>query len=276
MCELLGLSSRRETTINLSLTVLAERGENPNMHGDGWGIAFHEGRDVRLIKDAGAAKNSEWVEFIKQREIHAHDIIAHIRKSTVGEVNYSNTHPFTRELLGRLHSFAHNGTLKNIRIDPRFQTSEYHPVGETDSEHAFCFLMDQMKDLWGRSQGVPTIKDRIKVVKEFAASIRQLGPANFLYSDGDIFFAHGDERHDPIQDKLIWPGLFYLQIHCDERHHILERAPESGLVIESDDDVVTLFASVPLNEANWIPLKRGELIAVSRGRILHSAASKLL
>lgn len=270
MCELLGLSSKQETTINLSLTVLAQRGENPNMHGDGWGIAFHEGNDVRLIKDAGPAKNSEWVEFIKQREIHAHDIIAHIRKSTIGSVRYSNTHPFTRELMGRIHSFAHNGTLKNIRDDKRFPNIDYHPVGDTDSEYAFCVLMDRMKDLWEKYPYTPPIQERMSLIKEFSNDVRSLGPANFLYSDGDAFFAHGDERHDPISNKLIWPGLYYHQIECDTNHHILSDSPESGLKLEVDDDVVTLFASVPLNDKDWHPLERGEVIAVSRGNIICS------
>lgn len=270
MCELLGLSSKQETTINLSLTVLAQRGENPNMHGDGWGIAFHEGKDVRLIKDSGPAKNSEWVEFIKQREIHAHDIIAHIRKSTIGKVRYSNTHPFTRELMGRIHSFAHNGTLKEIRHDNQYRTKHYNPVGDTDSEHAFCLLMDQMKELWEGYCEPPPIEARMKVIKEFADKIRRIGPANFLYSDGDAFFAHGDERHDPILNKLVWPGLFYLEIQCDRDNHIHSEAPESGVIVDVDDDVITMFASVPLNEEKWIPLERGEVIAVSKGSIVCS------
>lgn len=40
MCELLGMSSNHRTTINLSLTTLAQRGENPKLHGDGWGVAL--------------------------------------------------------------------------------------------------------------------------------------------------------------------------------------------------------------------------------------------
>lgn len=268
MCELLGLSSNHETTINLSLSVLAQRGENPNMHGDGWGIAFHEGHDVRLIKDAGAAKNSQWVEFIKQQKIHSHDIIAHIRKSTVGRPSYSNTHPFVRELFGRVHSFAHNGTLREIKTDPRFRTENYHPIGETDSELAFCVLMDRMKVLWERFKEGPPVTEKMLVIKAFADDMRSLGPANFLYSDGDTFFAHGDERHDPLTNQLSWPGLNYIQLLCVEGK---QKAYKGGLKIKAHDDIVTLFASVPLNDQDeWTPLKRGEVLAVSKGIILSS------
>lgn len=272
MCELLGLSSKHQTTINLSLSVLAQRGENPNMHGDGWGIAFHEGQDVRLIKDAGAAKNSEWVEFIKQQDIHSHDIIAHIRKSTVGSVHYSNTHPFIRELMGRVHSFAHNGTLKNILHDPRFKPQQFHPIGETDSELAFCVLMDRMQVLWhSYHDDVPSVEERLTVIKDFADEMRSLGPANFLYSDGDTFFAHGDERLDPKTDTLSWPGLHYVQLKANRDQQHISKSFKKVISIESDDDVITLFASVPLNNHNdWKPLRRGEVIAVSRGQIVSS------
>lgn len=271
MCELLGLSSKHETTINLSLTVLAQRGENPNMHGDGWGIAFHEGQDVRLIKDSGAAKSSQWVEFIKQQDIHSHDIIAHIRKSTVGAVNYSNTHPFIRELFGRVHSFAHNGTLKYILQDERFEPKNFFPIGQTDSELAFCILMDRMNDLWAKFEDeIPPISERLRVVKAFADDMRSLGPSNFLYSDGDAFFAHGDERLDPKTDKMSWPGLHYIQINCRNRDEKVDQSAESGIKVEAHDDVVTLFASVPLNDNHWQPLKRGEVIAVSKGQIISS------
>lgn len=271
MCELLGLSSNRETTISLSLSVLAERGENPNMHGDGWGIAFHEGKDVRLIKDAGEAKNSQWVEFIKQQEIRSHDIIAHIRKSTVGRVHYSNTHPFIREVGGRVHSFAHNGTLKNIFKDERFNPQNFHPIGETDSELSFCVLMDRMKSLWDKYDSIPPVEKRMQIIKEFAEDIRSLGPGNFLYSDGDAFFAHGDERHDPITKITSWPGLHYIQIVCKRGDNKFCDDFDHALTVEAKNDIVTLFASVPLNEEDtWKPLKRGEVLAVSKGKIISS------
>jgi predicted glutamine amidotransferase len=270
MCELLGLSSKSQTTINLSLSVLAQRGENPNMHGDGWGVAFHEGGDVRLIKDAGAAKDSPWVEFIKRQEIRSHDIIAHIRKSTVGKTSYSNTHPFIRELLGRVHSFAHNGTLTDVFTDARFKPKNFHPIGDTDSELVFCVLMDRMLELWKSADGLPSLKERLHVVKHFASEIIELGPSNFLYSDGDAFFAHGDERHDPLTHKISWPGLHYTQLHCDGINQPSLSTRESGFSVEASEDVVTLFASVPLDEGNhWIPLKRGEVLAVCKGKVIH-------
>jgi glutamine amidotransferase len=61
MCELLGMSSDVPTTLSLSLGTLAARGGAPTSIRDGWGVAYYEGADVRLIKDAGPVSDSDWV-----------------------------------------------------------------------------------------------------------------------------------------------------------------------------------------------------------------------
>jgi predicted glutamine amidotransferase len=271
MCELLGMSSNHTTTINISLTTLSERGESPRLHGDGWGVAFYEGADVRLIKDTGEAKDSEWVRFITGQHIHSHDIIAHIRKSTMGKVSYSNTHPFVRELHGRMHSFAHNGTLKGIFETPGFSPALFQPVGDTDSEQAFCVLMDRMRKIWNATDHIPALSERLELIAQFAHELRELGPANFLYSDGEAIFAHGHHRHDPITDRLEWPGLHYLERNCEQDHQF-DKSWESGIAFENEEnDRIVLFASVPLTDnENWHPLNSGEIIAVTRGQIRYS------
>ncbi len=267
MCELLGMSSSKKTMINVSLSVLAERGENPHFHGDGWGIAFHDEDDVRLIKDTGEAKNSEWVKFIQKQEIKCHDVIAHIRKSTVGRVKYSNTHPFIRELLGTVHSFAHNGTMPEVLKDPRYKTKNFHPIGETDSEHCFCYLMDQMQELWRKYPGIPPLEERFEVVEEFASQMRKLGPCNFLYSDGETLFGHGHERHDPVTHKVSWPGLHYLIRIADEIEE------NESISIKGNVQHVVLFASVPLSKEKWVPLEKGEILAVNKGKLWGSKSA---
>ncbi len=265
MCELLGMSSNHKTTINISLTTLAERGENPHMHGDGWGVAFYEGNDVRLIKDYGEAKGSRWVDFIKQQEIRSHDVIAHIRRSTVGEVSYKNTHPFVRELFGRMHTFAHNGTFHGIQGHTQFTTKRFKPVGTTDSELGFCYLLERMNEAWQGSDLIPSLEKRMEVVVNFAAEMRELGPANFLYSDGITLFAHGHHRHDPIQNKLVWPGMQYIQV--GDKDKAFKKSDDTAIAMDVTDKFLTLFASVPLNDGNWQPIQNGEVIAVTRGEM---------
>ena len=135
MCQLLGMNANTPTDVMFSFTGLATRADE---HKDGFGIAFFEDRGLRLLVDPHSARHSPVAALVKSYPIRSDNVIAHIRKATQGRVALENTHPFTRELWGRHWVFAHNGDLKTFR--PRLHGT-FRPVGDTDSEHAFCWLM---------------------------------------------------------------------------------------------------------------------------------------
>ena len=64
---------------------LAEHGGPPTSIRDGWGVAYYEGADVRLIKDAESANDSDWVRFIRDHDLRSHIVVAHVRRATMGE-----------------------------------------------------------------------------------------------------------------------------------------------------------------------------------------------
>jgi len=263
VCELLGMSSNVPATLSLSLMKLAEHGGLSGPHKDGWGVAYYEGPDVRVIKEAEAASESEWVRFLRQHDIRSPIVIAHIRRATMGARSYRNTQPFARELAGRMHLFAHNGWLPGIVEAPAFKPTRFHPVGETDSETAFCALLGRMSAVWNRPGEIPSPAERLAIVSAFAAELRMLGPANFLYSDGDILFAHGHRRKQGTSSRIEPPGLVCLQRRCGQGKRGIVA---SGLSIEGSDQDITLVASVPLTDETWQPLDEGEVIAISKGR----------
>jgi glutamine amidotransferase len=263
VCELLGMSSNLSATLNLSLAQLAEHGGPPALIQDGWGVGYYEGADVRLIKDADSADDSDWVRFIRDHDLRSQIVVAHIRRATMGERAYRNAQPFVRELAGRMHLFAHNGWLPGIFDSPGFRSERYFPVGETDSEQAFCALLGRMSEMWRRPGELPPIGDRISVVSSFARDLKSLGPANFLYSDGDVLFAHGDRRKQSRSAKIEPPGLVYLQRRCQRGEHGFVA---SGVSVEGADQIMTLVASVPLTDDPWQAFAEGEVMAFSKGR----------
>ena len=168
-----------------------------------------------------------------------------------------------RELGGAWHSFAHNGDLAGIERAAALRAAAFRPVGETDSERAFCALLERLRPLW-LADGVPALGTRLAVIEAFAAELRGHGPANFLYCDGDALFAHADRPHQ--DDSTIRPpGLWRLARHCPAGGELAA----TGLHIESHaagQDVV-LFASVPLTGENWVPLARGEIVVARAGQL---------
>ena len=141
MCQLLGMNCNVPTDVTFSFTGFAQRGGKTDHHSDGWGIAFFEDKGLRHFVDHLAAVDSPVAELIRRYPIKSRNVIAHIRKATQGAVSLQNCHPFVRELWGRYWVFAHNGDLQDFR--PRLH-SHFHPVGDTDSEHAFCWLLQEL------------------------------------------------------------------------------------------------------------------------------------
>ena len=224
MCELFALSARRPATVTLSLAELARHGGLTGPHADGWGVSWYEGAGARLLREAAPAAQSGLVRFLLNAEITSTAVLCHIRKATRGDRSLANTQPFRRELGGREHIFAHNGDLPEIDALARGATGRWRPVGETDSELAFLVLLERLRELWERSEP-PPLEERFEIFAAFARDLARLGPANFIYSDGDVVFGHGNKRTQAHRNRVVEPpGLHLLQRRCTEPdvHHDLE------------------------------------------------------
>jgi len=262
MCELLGVSSSDPVRVTYSLHAFAEHGGRLHPNKSGWGIAYHEGRDALLIKEPAPASDSPWVRFIEGQPLTSTCVVAHVRYASVGGPSFANTHPFLRELGGRAHFFAHNGGLDGIAAKLPLRTTAFRPVGETDSEYAFCLLLERLAPLWHAAGGPPPLDDRMAALAEVAAEFRALGSANFLYSDGDVLFAHSHRRRWDEGDGAFSaprpPGLSLAM-----RRGLSVRGLE--VEVPHDGAQVLYVASVPLTDAGWAPLAEGTLIALREG-----------
>ena len=253
MCELFAMSSRVPTDARASLAAFARHGGLEAHHEDGWGIAYYADEDVRLVKDAEPASHSECMRFLQEHPFTSGVVLSHIRRATQGSMAMKNCQPFARELGGRMHVFAHNGDLRFDALRASLPLRSFEPIGETDSEYAFCALLERMRAL-RRHGAIAPLHERLAVVMRFAATLRDMGPANFLYADGDALFIHAHRRSPGGGAAPRPPGL-----------HLLERRCVPG-------QSVVLAASVPLtDERGWEALREGELVAAQGGAIVARA-----
>lgn len=269
MCELFAMSSCHEVDVRFSLEAFSRRGGLEGPHKDGWGIAWYEEGDVRLVKEPHPAAGSACVRFIQEHPFKTTLVLSHIRRATQGGATLKNCQPFVRELGGRMHVFAHNGDLEAAALRAALPLGSFRPVGDTDSEYAFCALLEQLRPAWQRD-AVTALDERLHVVAAFAAALRPLGPANFLYADGDALFVHGHRRFQPGATRADPPGLHLLARRCAAEHGAVDAA---GLAVElGSEQSVVLAASVPLTaEPGWRALAEGELIAIRRGAVVFSS-----
>ncbi|MEX8492781.1 class II glutamine amidotransferase [Sphaerotilus sp.] len=241
MCQLLGLNANTPTDLVFSFTGFAHRATE---HKDGFGIAFFEGPGVRLFVDHLSAAESPVAEMIRRYPIRSRHIVTHIRKATQGRVALENTHPFMRELWGRYWVFTHNGNL--VDFHPKLHAN-FHPVGDTDSERAFCWLLQELAKNHAR---MPSIPDLTQTLAELAPQIARHGTFNFLLSQGEALWAH-------CSTKL---------------HYVLRRHPfpcaqlqDADLTVDFADlttpqDRVAIVVTEPLTcNEDWVALKAGEL-----------------
>ncbi|MCC7462646.1 MAG: class II glutamine amidotransferase [Gammaproteobacteria bacterium] len=264
MCELFALSSRRPTAARFTLQRFAARGGLTGHNVDGWGLAIYDGAELRLYREPEPARDSTWLQFVQRRHLPTRLLVSHIRRATHGAVSLANTQPYAREIAGRMHCFAHNGQLEPLLHPGTPQPHRFHPIGETDSERAACLLFDAVARLWERDLP-PPVAERRWVVEQFAATMRRLGPANFLYADGECLFAHGHRRIQSDR-RIAPPGLWLLQRECAVDRDGL---PEAGVNLDAPPgpQAVALLASVPLTEENWRPLGEGELLLIEAGSV---------
>jgi len=264
MCELFSLTSEYPANVSFSLDEFKRHGGLSGPHKDGWGIAFYEHYDLRLIRETDAAATSPCLEFLRHHEYRSNIIVSHLRMATSGSISLPNTQPFSRELGGRMHLFAHNGDLIDIHQSTEFELGHYRPVGETDSELAFCHLLRGLQEIW-LGTAPPGLGQRHSVVTGFAEKICPLGPANFIYSDGEYLFAHGHQRSQPGREGFHPPGLYWLCRSC----RIAPKnspGPISNPTADGGLQKVALVASVPLTGEQWTPFEEGEILVFRKGQ----------
>jgi glutamine amidotransferase len=140
--------------------------------------------------------------------------------------------------------FAHNGDLKNFA--PRLHGS-FRPVGTTDSELAFCWLLQELAK---SHAGVPTVQELTRTLAELVPRIAKHGTFNFLLSNGQALWAHASTK----------------------LHYVLRQHPFTEVRLKDDDvsvdlstlnspqDRLAIVVTEPLTtNEDWVPIAPGEL-----------------
>ena len=236
MCELFAMSAGQPAEVGDSLLRLMPRGGEIGPHADGWGVAYYEGRGARVFKEPSPAAQSRLLPLLASHNLTSRAVIAHIRKANPAVFGRAseNTHPFEREWNGRSWVFAHNGKLPDLDRGDACPSGRYRPLGDTDSELAFCLIMNALVRTARAGQDRIPPDQLVGTIWPVVETLAGLGEFNFILSDGEHLYAHA---HTNL--------------------HVLHKRTKGGNV--------ALLATAPLTDEPWRRLPAGTIHVFAGG-----------
>jgi glutamine amidotransferase len=137
----------------------------------------------------------------------------------------------------------------------------YRPVGTTDSEHAFCWLLDRVRQRFPQPPSRPQTLWRH--IHKLALTLSEHGVFNFLFSDSRYLYAY-------CSNRLCW---------------LTRRAPfgearllDAEVVVDffketTPRDIVTVIATRPLTDnENWVIMQPNSLVIFKHGLVVGNAS----
>ena len=273
MCRIFGFRSILQSGVHQSLidadNAIVQQSER---HPDGWGVAYYKMGSPHLIKMDGLARDSLIFEKVSG-VVSSNTVVAHIRKSTIGQTSPLNTHPFQ---FGRW-VFAHNGNVENFKknrsaflanLDKDLRPFVF---GDTDSEVLFYFLLSIMKRK-GFLQNFELEPDSTQaVLAEFIERFQNIaGPLSeskgdydknyltFILTNGDFLlgFNGGQSLLYSTHKKA-----------CPERHTCSFFNPICESPANEEEKIHHLLVSSEVieNENIWNQMAFGEYVGVKSG-----------
>ena len=208
---------------------------------------------MRLFLDPQPSASSPIAEMVRNYPIRSLNVVAHIRKATQGIVSLENTHPFQRELWGRYWVYAHNGNL------PQFQEELdgcFMPVGNTDSERIFCWLLQSLHQRFG---DVPPARDELfTALHELIYPLSGMGIFNFLLSNGEWLIAHCSTELSFVARRAPFNVA-----HLKDEDVMVDFSQ-----VTSPDDRVAIIATQPLTDnETWVTMPPGSLWMFEHGLV---------
>lgn len=235
-------------------------------HSNGWGFGWYpnDHQSTMVAKDPAAQGTQVLVDAITDwANFRSTVFFCKVRGASVG-YNHTETQPFSRSFAGRDWLFMHNGDLDKVELDKLHgtQTRLLEPLGNTDSELAFCDLLAQLQS--GDARRISDVMPQL--LHSWFQQFDGLGSADMCLTDGNsIVCFHGTQS--PKQ-------IYYMRIQPPDNQDVYES--EAGQVSLSDPRdtyrTALIISSSPTSNGSWIAMSPGQMIIIRRGTIIWNSA----
>ena len=231
MCELFGFSSSKGKHLQ---PYLQEFFSHSVRHPNGWGLATFENGIPKVRTEMVSAEKSKVLPAIVNSLPDSQNLLAHIRRATVGGVRQENCHPFVRsDNSGRIWTLMHNGTIFSGNELNRYKERQN---GDTDSERILLYLIDLVNQQMKERGSELCVSDRIHAVEHTVRELSYRNKLNLLIYDGSRLY-----------------------VHVNMRDTLFVRQQDGG----------TMFSTVPLGPEGWEPLPLNSLLVYDEGKLVY-------
>ena len=134
-------------------------------------------------------------------------------------------------------------------------SGRFTPVGNTDSERAFCFLLDQLVNKFGYHE--PKLEQIFALLAEVSPKIAEHGTFNFCLSNGQALFTYAITKlHWLVREYPFKPAqLIDLDVEVDFSQ------------VTTPEDRVAVITTEPLTQnEKWTAFEPGEMILFQYGQ----------
>ena len=245
-----------------SIDLKFRKGPQKGDHTLGWGLTWYPGDTKAAIvaKDPSARDTQtlhgamhDWDSF------RSTVFMCKVRGAASG-YTHLETQPFSRSFAGQDWVFMHNGNLdKTAMAKLHFNKSIFlEPLGRTDSELAFCFLLGKVQDYGARA--LSDIDHQ--VLLSWFLQLDDLGSADMVISDGITVAAfYGTQSESK---------LFYSRLKPPHGEHGFHSESASFALNNPRDTFRTalVFCSAPFKQGDWKAMHKGQLVIARRGNII--------
>ncbi len=229
----------------------------------GWGFGWYPNDDygASIVKDGMAKDSQTLLDTLKDGTSFRSTMFACKVKGIGRQYTQHDSQPFRRSYGGYDWLFLHNGQLDSDALEELYSHSDpsglFQPIGKTDSEMAFCFLLG--KFLEASAKAMTDVEG--DVLQSWLEQLDAVGSADFVISDGrSMLVYHGKNSKANLYTHRVLPS---------------EKPPafESDIVsldLETPRDslrTVFMVTSFEFNDSPFDAMVPGGLAIIRRGAI---------
>ena len=256
--KLLGISFETMASLGLVLKPLRAPASAPAS----WGVAWYPEDDAAatVIKNPTDRRDDVLNQMLRQWDRFRSTVFTIHTRGAAKRSTQQDAQPFVKSFAKRDLIFAHSGDLKGKFRDafPLGSAPSFEPVGRTDSELVFCWILEQM-----RSLGVRTLAEAgWHRVHGWLQQINAHGTANILLTDGMDLLAYRDvnEASALYQVRRIPPHKSTLLANQDVEIDISSSHNQWRTHV--------IFAAQPLSDDNWTAMEGAQMVVARLGHVV--------